>query len=360
MAMKFNVKFQSLVNKQGLPCSEIQLFKLGSFVHWSGAEFSVDEEFMNQMMDNFKSMKASSKDQEHIVPIDYNHGSLEYGAEESKAAGWISELIIKEDGLYANVQWTNQAQEMIKNKEFRFVSPEFGIDSTDEFGEDISGPVLYAAALTNRPFLKGMDPVHLKAGLKQNKEGEAMKAKFIKLFSLPSEADENKILEIAEANHVTLSEIGKTLDCSVEKAVETIKALKDEKEKISCSLKEATDELVKFRSDVNKKEAERKVDEAIKAFKIEPAKKEQWLKLAEKDSEMFDSLVEGMKPVVDAKNYGASVENEETKTDLHSVALSLSEEKKISYTDAIREIEKTKPELVKAHINRSGKHSHLQ
>ena len=61
--------------------------------------------------------------------------------------------------MWARVKWTATAAQMIRDEEFRYISPEFDLDFTDEGTGNKIGGALLAIGLTNRPFLKGMAPV---------------------------------------------------------------------------------------------------------------------------------------------------------------------------------------------------------
>lgn len=64
------------------------------------------------------------------IPIDYNHRSLKPDAaiEDQRAAGWHS-LEVRADGLWAvNVEWTDLAADLIRNKEFRYFSPAYDVN----------------------------------------------------------------------------------------------------------------------------------------------------------------------------------------------------------------------------------------
>jgi len=60
------------------------------------------------------------------LPIDYEHHNDKPEAKLSgpvPAAGWIKELKAAEGGLWGRVEWTETAAEMIRRKEYRFLSP---------------------------------------------------------------------------------------------------------------------------------------------------------------------------------------------------------------------------------------------
>ena len=83
------------------------------------------------------------------LPIDYEHAqdSKAPKGELAPAAGWITGLEIRENALWANVEWTDCAAEMIAAKEYRFISPSMRLDGATLV-------CLAGAALVNRPALK--------------------------------------------------------------------------------------------------------------------------------------------------------------------------------------------------------------
>lgn len=63
-----------------------------------------------------------------------------------KAAGWIKEFINKDGAIWARVEWTPAAQQELKNKEYRYISPTFNFDPNSREVTKIIG-----ATLCNRP-----------------------------------------------------------------------------------------------------------------------------------------------------------------------------------------------------------------
>ena len=133
---------------------------------------------------DLESMREQLSERE--VPIDYEHLSASPAAPPgwTKAAGWIRkpDKIEKfpdvdsrfrgngtpghprESGgpsrriLWAWAEFTPAMLAMIKQKEYRYFSPEIHWSEKDEKGKGI-GTVLKAAAITNRPFLKDLPPI---------------------------------------------------------------------------------------------------------------------------------------------------------------------------------------------------------
>lgn len=58
--------------------------------------------------------------------------------------------------MWAEVHWTDDAAEYIRNEEYAYISPEFDLDYMDPKSGNRVGAALLAIGLTNRPFLKGM------------------------------------------------------------------------------------------------------------------------------------------------------------------------------------------------------------
>jgi phage I-like protein len=92
---------------------------------------------------------------EKPILYDYEHNSAK--GRDSRAAGWIDRLVhVPGKGLYAHVDWTPQAAEAIKRKEYRYSSPYFSFDAK-------TGALsrLLSVALTNTPALTELDAVGL-------------------------------------------------------------------------------------------------------------------------------------------------------------------------------------------------------
>tara|TARA_B100002019_G_C21152386_1_gene538925 strand:+ start:381 stop:821 length:441 start_codon:yes stop_codon:yes gene_type:complete len=66
-----------------------------------------------------------------------------------KAAGWIKEMQVREDGIWGRVEWTERALAEIKAKEYRYISPVFM--HKKDTGEITA---IIRASLTNHPNLE--------------------------------------------------------------------------------------------------------------------------------------------------------------------------------------------------------------
>lgn len=142
---------------------EIPIAVLGK---WKGGEreFAITREDLAQMTSNFAKRKNGE------INVDYEHASeLPEMAKGGPvpSAGRIVALRIQDSGfriqpaLMAKLDFTARALEMVKNREYRFVSPAIGFNVKDKVSGEVQGTTLTSLALTNRPFLEELPPIKL-------------------------------------------------------------------------------------------------------------------------------------------------------------------------------------------------------
>lgn len=119
-----------------LPCGYISSEK---------GDFIVDRE-------SFQMMKEYMQHRKVDIVIDYEHQTLH--DIQAPAGGWIKELMLKNDGIFAKVEWTARAKEYLKNKEYRYLSPVVLVRQKDKKASQ-----LHSVALTNTPAINGMTPI---------------------------------------------------------------------------------------------------------------------------------------------------------------------------------------------------------
>jgi len=122
--------------------------------------FEVDRESLTRMVEAFQSRGVD-------LVVDYEHQSLK--GDRAPAAGWIRELEAREDGLWGRVEWTAQAEEYLKAREYRYFSPVVRLA-----GESRRPLALLHVGLTNVPAIRGLMP--LVARLGGGEETEEMQA----------------------------------------------------------------------------------------------------------------------------------------------------------------------------------------
>lgn len=134
----------SLDMERASPPKEIKLFPLGLVTSQKG-NFLIDEESYNSILNHFKAHHVD-------IPIDYEHQTLQ--DVQAPAAGWIKDLLLKQDGVYASVEWTKKAAQYLTDKEYRYLSPVVSVRESDR-----KALLLHSAALTNTPAIDGMTAI---------------------------------------------------------------------------------------------------------------------------------------------------------------------------------------------------------
>ncbi len=130
----------------------------------------------------FESMLRNfSAREEKRLNVDYDHRAWHKTNPDSKASGWITKMEIRDGALFkelwALVEWTPGAAEMIRTKEFQYTSPAFVLadapNPSNKTGADL-GAQLLNVALTNVPFQDGLAPIKLSLAAAAGKEPIAM------------------------------------------------------------------------------------------------------------------------------------------------------------------------------------------
>jgi len=136
----------------GKQTSWVQIMRTGNWQHPEYGRFSITPADIQQFIETFESGARGIE-----LAVDSEHQP------ERGAAGWIKKLEARDGGseLWAFVEWTEWGVELVEKGLFRYISPEFDFKYKDPETGQVTENVLFGVALTNRPFLKGMEPVLL-------------------------------------------------------------------------------------------------------------------------------------------------------------------------------------------------------
>lgn len=338
----------SLTFSDTLPAvSQIQIMPANeTYHHWMG-DITFSSDFIAKICENFGKRRTD-------MVVDYNHGSLaENGPETSKAAGWVKALVDKgASGLWATVEWTAEAAGYIKEKQYRYISPEFSTDYFDKLTGDYVGPALLAVALTNRPFLD-MAPVELAAKadkapefvfafkeLEKPKKEKAMLKKVIEVLKLKDEATEDEVLKVVESREVALKD-----------AEAKIATLTDEKAKAEASVSELQGKVNGLEEEKRVARANAAVEKLVKEGKLYPVKKDWAISLFLKDEESFNEFAKDLPVVVKInapEGTGSAAEEGSPEKALLSLADQIQRERKVNFNQALEAIRTEKPEVFAA------------
>lgn len=172
-----------------------QVLMTGEWTSSKYGKIQITESDLDTMIKNFQDNNAQE------LCVDYQHMSSDDDPEKAIASGWMRKLFKKNNEeedrveLWAETEWTGPAAERIKNKEYRYISPEFMSDYKNPDTGKKQGATLLAAALTNRPFLKGMSPVVLCEGVIAELQEENVQ----ELIKLADESMHDQIRKVSSA-----------------------------------------------------------------------------------------------------------------------------------------------------------------
>lgn len=120
--------------------------------HWYSdryGEFDITDETCEDMVANWEAKILGERSP--YIDTDHDGGA---------AMGWIKTLEARNDGLYAQIEWTEPGKELLEKGIYKYFSAEIGEHKDIHTGLKIKN-VLIAATLTNRPFMNTMPQAHL-------------------------------------------------------------------------------------------------------------------------------------------------------------------------------------------------------
>lgn len=128
----------------------IDIFREGKWTHPKYGEIVGDQKLFNDLITNWEKNVVGRE-----IIFDKNHHPEDGGT------GIVKNLFVDGDKLKASVELTNFGADLIKNKGFRYFSPEYTSKYVNkETGLEIKN-VLLGGALTLRPFLTNLAPIIL-------------------------------------------------------------------------------------------------------------------------------------------------------------------------------------------------------
>ena len=207
------------------------------------------------------------------LPVDYEHQNDRPAAKLSgpvPAAGWIKELSMRADGIWARVDWTDRARSLIANREYRFLSPSLLVDKITRRVVRLKG-----AGLVHTPNL------HLTALNSQETdmdENSGFAAQVAQLLGLEEAAEPEVIL-------AALQEALKGADKPDPRKYVPVEALQE-------ALASRSQEQISMSED----RARSKVEEAFRNGYITTAAKDWALELCLTDPDSFDNFLKSTVP----------------------------------------------------------------
>ena len=242
-----------------------------------------------KLLDPEAVVQASSG---HVdLMIDYEHAShlKAPNGERAEAAGWIKRLYVEEGAIFAEVEWTAQAEGDIASKAYRYLSPEFTVDKNDVVLS------ISAAALVNRPAFN----MPALASAKQETSQMDLSA-ICKLLGIDEASDITAIcsaIDKLNQDHSTALAAAKVgiLETHVTKEAYTAIASERDSLKAALAKREEEDKEAAIAS---------ALDKAVEAGKVLPGSRDEYRALcsAEDGLERFSKLLKTLPVILDSKS----------------------------------------------------------
>lgn len=333
--------------------SQVQIAKTGAFKDPRYGTFKITLADFSKWIANFSQL---NKSEDRLgLPVDVDHAPETRG--DTEAAGWITNLSIKGNELWATVEWNDLGKELVGNRRYAYLSPSYVAHFKDEQGKD-HGTALLGVALTNRPFLT-MATVSLSkaqyaeevADTTSNEQEMPELKNIAEKLGLAADADEATILsKLAEVTAPKPEPTVKTL-ASMAAAEGMVVLSTEQHDSLTSNATKGADAA----KQLSQMRFEGAFDKALAAGRVLPAQKETMLSFYEMDADKTLSMIEDLPQVVNTTpigsgggndaNVGAqlSVDMRETeygtpdedRIKLHNRAVQLESEQKLSYGDAI-------------------------
>jgi phage I-like protein len=181
----------------------IHLAPHGTFPHPNGTMQVLDAEACESMLRTFQ--EESRRPNFPGLLVDFDHFSHD-PAQPTTAAGWIGALEHRDDGLYAQVRWSDLGHEALTGGRYRLVSPVWNRADCEQWtapaGPDGRETVhlrprrLDRVALTNDPNLPGLAPIANRAANASEEQFPMnLRTELLRYLHLAPAADEGEITE---------------------------------------------------------------------------------------------------------------------------------------------------------------------
>jgi phage I-like protein len=333
------MKLKSLLNRAAqLPEDNLYLVApLGEFpIVWQGQP-------LLQVIDAaaVKAMANRIEPGEELL-VDFDHFSDDPD-KSSEAAGWIQGLQARDDGLYAQILWTDTGKAAILNRRFRYPSPVWRRADCEDLGNRRVRPLrLDELAITNKPNIKGIKPLsnrEITPAQPAEKGVQPMdyKAKLLAMLGLKPEATDAEI-DAACASSQSEMENRKSAEVLLKNRAET-----------------AEQKLVAL----EKTALEAQVEKDLDRFKDRIVNRDAVKQLLLANREQAVKILEGIAPIVDpnakvlnradGKTPAPAAEaNASRLADQQKFIEEVRIKNRCSYTEAAAQASSLKPELFKS------------
>jgi len=353
----------------------VEIMRTGEWKHPTYGELKITDETLENIIYNFND-KVRGID----IPIDLEH---EVSQHKGEAAGWIKNLIKKGNKLLAEIEWTKLGEEKIKDKIYKYFSPEFKFNYTDNETGKVYKDVLFGGGLTNKPFIKRMNPVMLSENITtdfceytqtiKKEDGFIMNKELLKVLKLSESTSNEEMIKTINELMLTsekVTELTKSLNDMTnanKELKESNESLMGDNEELKKQLSETTEnkstveenniKLSEKIKDIESKLLSAEWDKVSSVALSEGKLTQKMLPVYEKsfkaNPEATKDMMKVLEPVVNLSENGSSKSNDDkSNTDLFNDEVTkYMSENKVDYNQAILEVEKNNPQLFRLFDN---------
>ena len=280
------------------------------------------------------------------IVVDYDHQALavmEPGSgKTAKAAGWVKDLAVREDGIWANIEWTAVAAASIKEKEYRYLSPVIPHDAKGNvrmvLGVSLTNVPAYhieafsAAKISPQNRNDDMDKILAALGLAKGASEDtvlaalnALLASIAAIGAATGSAEDATPDEIQAAALAAVDDrkrlikaSGVAVDAKVDDAVAALTSLKTKGEPDPTKfvpidqVTALSQEVKELREGQVEKDAEAAVDKAMKDGKLAPALRGWGIAMFKADKAKFEEFIGAAPELTDRQLKPAAKRGEQT------------------------------------------------
>jgi len=272
---------------------KILLVPKGSFRHSEGVQV-ID---INTLERIYKSAINEGRD----IPIDFGHESFIKATAEAAGWGVLRSLEVKQDGIWGMIDWTEGAEEQVRKRMFRYLSPVFTFNPSLSVDGKLHIERLVSLGLTNQPNITAMRPLFNQHPMEEKMD--ELLTDLLSALDLPIETEPTAVVErVKEAvSHLKtllprIAELKTVLDSADDSSNENVLAMALEK---IVSIKDAgaipspeeVESIKKELAALKEKEVADAVSSAITSGKILPSQKEWANGYAASDPEGFRTFL---------------------------------------------------------------------
>jgi phage I-like protein len=242
---------------------KIMIVPKGEYPHPAGVVQVIDDAAIAKMAASFDPAAKLLFDFDHYSDLTNSQREAVKAAGvqlPSEAAGWVTALEAKPDGLYGEVEWTGDGARALANGSYRFRSPVFRRKDVEVIGDGRVRPTaLYKVGLTNEPNMRSLP------ALVNDDHPDSVLGPLVENAAICNR-EENEMED--EMKKKLIAELGLAEDATEEQIAEAVAAKKAEAEQMSNRIKELEAEnttLANRIADIEKAALKAKVDAALKA-----------------------------------------------------------------------------------------------